>query len=549
MISVLLNWIYMGITTFTLGFAIKKLAEKSLSYSMRNMDSVFMTGVIAATVYAQIFSLFGPVALWANIIMILVCLAVCIAFGREMTAYLRNAWKQNGKIYHIVLLCLIALWAFFTSRGYLIYDSHLYHAQSIRWLEEYGVVKGLGNLHARFAYNSSIFSFSALYSMKFLVGQSLHTGNGFIALLLSVVCMRVGKGFRNKKLCWSDFARVAGIYYLTTLTDEIISPSSDYCSMCIIFYILIKWLDELENQTKDIAPYGLLCVVGVYALTLKLTVGLILLLVLKPAYMLIREKRRKEIALYLGTGILVCAPWMIRTVIISGYLLYPFPQLDLFSFDWKINPAIAANDAAEIKVWGRSLYSAALIDVPVTEWFPGWLKGLSAMQKLFILGDLASLVILPVWILYCMIKKQWQKLDQILVMVTIAACYIFWQLSAPLVRYGYSYILLLVALTAGYFLIKLKKDGLIRLAIIMYGCYKLFMVVNFAWNERKLDYYLRQQDYDVYEVRELQLGFEKVYEAVSGDRTGYQYFPSTPNVGNIELRGDGFKDGFRVIQN
>lgn len=66
----------------------------------------------------------------------------------------------------------------------------------------------------------------------------------------------------------------------------------------------------------------------VYALTLKLTAGLILILVIKPA--------------------------------ISGWLLYPLPQLDLFSVDWKISVQKAAADAAEIKVCGRGLYDACI---------------------------------------------------------------------------------------------------------------------------------------------------------------------------------------------
>ena len=85
------------------------------------------------------------------------------------------------------------------SGGHIHYDSDLYHAQSIRWLEEYGIVKGLGNIHVRFAYNSSFFALSALYSMKFLLKQSLHTVNGFIALLLSFEVLKLIDIVRRKK--------------------------------------------------------------------------------------------------------------------------------------------------------------------------------------------------------------------------------------------------------------------------------------------------------------------------------------------------------------
>lgn len=548
MISVLLNWIYMGITTFSLGFGIRKLIEKLLGYSLQNVDSIIMAGVISTTVYAQVFSLFGPVGLWANVGMVLAAALVCVCYGREMLQKLLGAWKQQGNVYRVVLILLVAFWAYQTSRGYMMLDTDLYHAQSIRWLEEYGVVPGLGNLHERFAYNSSFFSFSALYSMKFLFGQSLHTGNGFFALLLSVLCIQIGKRFHRRKLVWSDFARVAGIYYLTIIADEVIAPTSDYCIMCMIFYIVIKWLDELEKGKGDVVPFGLLCVAGVYALTLKLTAGLILVLVIKPAYQLIREKKWKEIGIFLCSGILVCAPWMIRTVIISGYLLYPFPQLDLFSLDWKMAAQRVEIDAANIKVWGRGLYDITLLDLPITAWFQQWMQSLTTMEKLLILADLLCLAVLSVWMLTCLLKRHWEKLDAMLVMVTVAACYVFWQLSAPLVRYGYAYILLLAALMGGYFVTLLRKDGMIRLAILAYGCYKLFIMGSLVWSSRQLDYYVCQQDYGVYEVREVSLGTESVFVPLNGGLSGYAYFPSVPALYNVELRGESFAEGFRPCE-
>lgn len=64
------------------------------------------------------------------------------------------------------------------------YDTALYHAQAIHLIEEYGCTKGLGNLHNRFAYNSSFLCLQALYSWASIVGQSLHGMNAYIAVIL-----------------------------------------------------------------------------------------------------------------------------------------------------------------------------------------------------------------------------------------------------------------------------------------------------------------------------------------------------------------------------
>lgn len=556
MLTVLLNWCYILFTAFCLGYGISRLTEKHLSCRIHGLDSVLMAGLIAATVYAQFFSIFCKVGLAANLVLAGGCGMILLLCRRTLLRDLR-AWAADcRKIRLLVAVGLFLLWGYFTSRGYIHYDSDLYHAQSIRWIEEYGVVKGLGNLHERFAYNSASFALSALYSMKFLLGKSLHTLSGFFAFLLSLTAMDVTAAWRRKKLLLSDYARIAAIYYLTTIWDEVVSPASDYSIMCMIFFIVIKWLGELERQreTKEenCAPYALLCVAGVYALTLKLTAGLILLLLIKPAYLLLRDRRFKEIGIYLGTGLLVAAPWVIRTVLISGWLVYPFPALDLFSFDWKMSAEVAQVDAAQIKTWARGLYDAAKIGVPFSEWFPAWfLRELTVTEKLLIGADLAGCAFTAVCALVALVRrmvsheKQPRK-DELLVLGTLCCSYLFWQLSAPMVRYGYAYILLVAALGVGYAAQSwLRRDGLLRCLILLYGIYKLSMMGLYVKDTCTDDRYLWQTDYGTYELGSYEVGSITFYYPLQGDRTGYDPFPAASAQGGFELRGDDLSDGFR----
>ena len=306
---------------------------------------------------------------------------------------------------------------------------------------------------------------SALYSMPYLFEQSMHSINGLMALLLSIEALRIVYAWKRRKLLLSDFARAAALYYLTLIYREVMAPASDYAIMCTVFYIVIKWLAQLEKEQESdqVTPYALLCVAGVYAVSLKLTAGLILLLTIKPAVMLIQQKRWKEIILYVCMGIGVITPWLIRNVWISGYLLYPFPALDLFPVDWKIPAQAAALDAAEIKTWGRGLNNAALIDLPITEWFPQWFRTtLPMLGKLFIVADILCLVAGILVMVGKACRKKRQQWDILLVWSAVAASYLFWQLSAPLLRYGYAYVLLLIALTAGIFWRSIQNYNAIR---------------------------------------------------------------------------------------
>lgn len=553
MLSIGINWLYIVLTVFCIGYGITYLIEKKLNYRIRGMDSILMAGLVAVTVYAEVFSLFYKVGRAANLILLMVCAGMILLLHRQMLQRLGQWWKETGVVKKLLLPLLFLLWAYFSSRGYMAYDSDLYHAQSIRWIEEYGVVPGLGNLHERFAYNSATFAINALYSMKWLVGQSLHTVSGFFALLISGSVLELGRTWREKKLRLADFAMIGAVYYLITIWDEVTAPSSDYLIMCTLFFIVIKWLLCLEHESKasgeGLVPYALLCVAGVYALTLKLTAGLILLLVLKPAIGLVREKRWREILLYLGMGLLVALPWITRTVVISGWLLYPFPALDLFSVDWKMPAELIAIDSAQIKTWGRALYSADLVDVPIWDWFPGWFSGtLSGMEKLLILGDLASVMFFIVYGGYSLIKKKKENRDVLLVLATVISSYVFWQYSAPILRYGYAYVLLVDMLMAGVILEKLRRQQILYALICLYGGYKLVMMGAYISSNYLVDAYVWQQDYGTYEVVEDEIDGVTIYLPVMGDRTGYTYFPSIPAKNRIELRGEGIKEGFRPME-
>lgn len=563
MLLVLLNWIYVSITAFSMGFAFCKLVENKLKYKINEINTIISTGLVIATVYSQYFSLFYKVGVLANVIMLSACVVICLFWKKEIYELLCDWAKKESTIKKIIMAVVVLIWAYCTSRGYMHYDSDLYHAQSIRWIEEYGIVKGLGNIHVRFAYNSSFFAVSALYGMKYLFGQSMHTINGFIALLLSMEVLKLAEIFKGKKLQMSDFARVGALYYLTVIYRDITAPASDYAIMCVVFYIIIKWLVALEINKDDITPFALLCVGGVYAVSLKLTAGLILLLLIKPAYMLIMEKKIKQIFVYIIMGIIVIFPWIARTVIISGYLLYPFPAIDIFNVDWKIPAEIAKIDAAEIKTWGRGLNNAALADMPVTQWFAGWFNTmLPTIGKLMIIADIICIVIFFVFIISGLIKNKKDLEDKalywenMLVLCAVLVSYLFWQLQAPLLRYGYAYVLLLIVLTAGAIKNVISKrinnikllnlsNKMVSAALLLFITAKTISLAGYVYSVSDKPFYVKQQEYGSYQLESYDVEGITFYYPLEGDRVGYDSFPAIPRKTEIVFRDKNINGGFR----
>lgn len=548
MLFIMINWLYVLITTFCLGYAFSRLAGKLFGYRIKSVDGLLMAGLGAATVYAQFFSLFYRVSLLANVVLVIFSAMTVLFWHQDMKRLLTESFRGSSRAVKILIPVLFVLWAYFTSRGYMVHDTKLYHAQSIRWIEEYGIVPGQGVVNSRFSYNSSVFSLAALYSLKFVFGQSMHAMSGWFAFLLSVTTLDIIKGV--KKFRFSDFANVAAIYYLTLITDEVLAPSSDYATMCVLFFLVIKWLRLLEQpkEEQQTAPYGLLCVLGVYALTLKLTAGLILLLLIKPAYRLLKEKQWKQILCYLLLGILTAAPWLIRGVLISGWLLYPFPALDLFDLPWKQKTEWVKTDAGAIKTWGRGVNNSVLAAQPIWEWYGTWFKTLSLMEKGIALVDIAALVSFVGAAIAVFLRKNWENLDRLLVCATAACSYLYWQTSAPLPRYGYTYMLLLPALVFGWGILLLKKDRLLWGGLALYGVYKIVMLISYIAGCAWYPAYIRQVDYysaDT-EVWTVEVDGAEFY-CTEEDGIGYAYFPGSSAYEEFRLRGNGLKDGFEWV--
>ncbi|MDE6318192.1 MAG: hypothetical protein K2M22_00445 [Lachnospiraceae bacterium] len=570
MVSVILNWIYIIITTFVVGYGVLRFLTRHLPYPAKNAvasdrmswqpDAYVMCGLVCVTVYAQFFSLFSGVGLWANLILCVVCIGI---FMREregifetLTRYL--SWK------FCAVIALFFLFAYGTSRGTPHYDTALYHAQSIRWIEAYGAVKGLGNLHCRLAYNSASFVLSALYSMAFLGRGSFHCVAGFLAFVLAAGNMRLADSLRERKLRASDFARVMCVYYLVNIFDEMISPASDYFMVLIAFYIVITWLSLAERGEKEIFPYALLCVLSVFLLTVKLSAALILLLTIYPACRLVKEKRWRESGVYLGLGFLTALPFFIRNVILSGWLVYPFTSIDLFDVIWKIPKGVADYDAREIQVWGRGYSDVTRFDMPMREWLSGWFRMLAGSDKLFVLMAVLAVAVLllqAVYVLWRWSRRQTtagssatceSTLSPALLtaQATVAASFLFWLCTSPLIRYGCVYVYLTPAVVFGgiYAAICRRRafGSIVCAAVCLLLVYKAFALGRGIISSHENAYWLLQKDYENFAVDACEIEGVIFYYPAQGDQTGYDAFPSAPAKPQIAFLGTELADGFRA---
>lgn len=584
MVYILINWLYIGITAYILGAFLFRRFRKLMHYE-KNSSSIsmyLMTGIAAATVYAGYYSVFAGVALVANVILILGCIAIVFferqVFLRELRAQLAEQKPVLLILYAVILLVI----AYFCAGSHFVYDSGLYHAQSIRLAEDYGVIKGIANVHERFGYNSSYFCLAALYSMKDVLGQSMHAVHGLIAAVLCCASLSgivTRPGWRH---ITSNACRLAPILYTIIIAAEIVSPATDYITVYFVMWIVTEWAALIEDGESEIAPYAFFCIMAAFLVSLKLTAACMALLVIYPACRLIRERKWREIGICLGLGIFVAAPYFIRNFFISGWLIYPFEALDLFSVDWKLPKETVIGDAMDVKVYARYLYDRTAIDQSILEWFPTWWNGQKSVERWFSLTAFAAIGVEVLQILlqgiHCIgengIGSAVGSADHnasgarygafLFLKAVVLLSFLSWLFTSPLHRYGYAFVLTLPLLFLGSRLDLLKEQKL-WLCMISVGCaatvgfilliptYRMLKAdLLFAWNQKSdTSYLLWQKDYPNPSMLSEDLnGITIYYPEEAGGQSWYYAFPATnfgENIQYWENRGATLKDGFRHI--
>ena len=556
MLSVLTSWIIIFSASFIFGYIFITGCYKKSKKTLGTMDIYLISGLMLVNVYAEFFSIWDNVA--GKACLLLAILGVALFFVYAICTK-TNYVMCMGEIKRIPLrqwaigALVVVVTLLWTVKSPAHYDTALYHQQAIAWIEEYGVVQGLGNLHNRFAYNSAFMPLQALFSFKWLIGQSLHTVNGYICCIFLIYALLTNNILKKQPVRLSDLLKVAGVIYICKNSVIMSSPSSDTLTMLLVIYICIKWSEFCEADIEDALPYTFLCVLCVYAISVKLSAAVCIIFVIYPVAGLIKNKNWKEMITNLIIGFTVVFPWLVRNVIISGYLLYPYPQFDFFDVDWKMPASVLTFDSREIMVWGRGLYNVTRYNEPIWKWIPNWfiMQNLQS-QIFFVLGISAMLVLIAYLAIKFLIKSKEDFRFSLLYIYSIFGVAV-WMFTAPLMRYGEIYLLIPICEAIWIGIKNQKQRSLTKVSVRILATIVLIPhLCSYAvgWNNNSGIPLARQGEYMWTLTAETELDGEvKIWFPEENDQSSYDVFPCIPYpnmLKRIELRGTSLKDGFKM---
>jgi hypothetical protein len=336
MVLIFLSWIYILITTIHLGFIFDKLI------GLKNKNFVITTvlGLFFATILGSIWAVFGRIHIEFHVFLLALNLFVFIRFKSNVLEIYKSfiiQFKGLTKSLKIFLVFNILLIIAQCSAKPFIIDNESYYIQTIKWINEYGFVKGLANLHIFFGQTSgwhitqSVFNFSFLYSnFNDLSGFCLMIGTVFAVLKLN-------KYFENNNKTYL----IIGLLPLANvlLFQFISAPSSDLPIYIFSFMLFFYFIEFFNNYS--IQKFNLIVILSLFLVYLKPTA---LVMLLFPVILFITNFKllKNKIGPSFILSLLILSLMILKNTIITGYPLYPTQIFSGTNFDFKVSKDVVS---------------------------------------------------------------------------------------------------------------------------------------------------------------------------------------------------------------
>jgi hypothetical protein len=184
MIVILLSWLYILFASLFVGI----YTAKFIKINTQSSVELCILGLFTTCILSFLWAFFYPInELFYGIYFLFVC-ANGIYFKKELITLIQNKVtliKEMDNKFLIAGFLFILLLAIQTASQPTLPDNESYYIQTIKWINEFGFVKGLGNLHLFFAQTSGWHVLQSAYNFYFLK-IPLGSLSGFISFLFII---------------------------------------------------------------------------------------------------------------------------------------------------------------------------------------------------------------------------------------------------------------------------------------------------------------------------------------------------------------------------
>lgn len=567
MLLIFLNWIFITVISFIFGYAfvqVFKFFIEEEDKSPVNFSILVILGLIALTAITSVITLFSKIGLVINILVIVIAIQYAIINYRGIAKYLSFYYievKKANPWLKLLFFFSFLLALIYSASPSQNHDDGMYYMQTIKWIENYAVVPGLGNIHGKLAFNSNWHVLSSLFGFSYLGIPALNDLNGLLHIMVVTYAFTGLQSLMNGKYELATILKVLMFIPTFIFLKYFTAPTPDLAAIYLIWIAIIFLVKKIEEQSLEVFNIRSLMIIifCTYICTIKLSALPICIPALYIFFKEVKKKNYMHMAVIIIAVLDLLAPWLIRNIIQTGYVLYPFEHLDLFNFDWEIPKAVVIWEADWIESWARipSVDADIVNKMSISEWFPVWFDNKRIYDKAILFFIVISSLVFSVRWLVRIIKGKFSfdRMNEgwVVIYLTLIAGIAMWFWKAPDFRFGYGFTLffcfLVVAQLAKKYFFTFRPQTGIK---ILYGTTVLFYLIplflTFAYYKVVDKNYLVYPAPVVKPVIEKQIIDGKTFLITQSVKQCWdEPLPCIPPVNvEFELRTGSIQDGFRV---
>jgi hypothetical protein len=544
MIYILLNWLNTLFLTYTFGelffLSLKKVTNINVIIAK---PIIIMLGLVILNFLVDIIALFAPINVFSQgFIEVLACTVFLVLWKKKHITlkikYSNTTWLE--KIFYLLygyIFIYTCIRCFYPTSHY---DEGLYYIQHVRWIQNYGFVPGLANLHLRLGFNSNWHNLAVLFDYPFLSKNFFNDLNGFLFLVFGAYCWTGIIQLFSKKytltVLLKTFTFVSLIYpnpYFFSAHNGIFinTISADWASFIFVATTFILFIEGHEKTNEEYSFYLFVMVIfAVYCFSIKIAniavIGLILY-----AFIWLWMKKMYKLSLFLTViAVISFIPWLVSNLILSGCLLFPVSFLQINALEWAVPKHIVENFAQETKIWAKTagavnVYSKLTFKDLVIYWY----NKQEAWLKIFYPSVIMIMFILILFLCYELIRLKDRFLSMygniIPIVFSSILGIIFWFFTAPDFRFGAIYIIFIVILTVSLIIQKVKNIKYFKEIVVIMSI--VYMVPPLTLND--IWRVLSHVDFPMIPTTQIQFK-ENIYTPLQTDQCFDTKLPCAPDT-------------------
>src|SRR5229473_7877972 len=298
-LEVFLTWAVIALALIGIGSL--GFARFDKDYSL---PDAFWMGLAVSVTILEIWSLLLPIN--SSTTILLLCIGVLGLLANRSILFSRIKFTLQTSRWLLLLGTAFTFFLALRSCGPCeYYDTGLYGASAVRWIQTYPAVPGLANLHGRLGFNSSVFLCIAALGQGAWKDLGFHLFTGFLlsALWITLLpacarCLRRAASPADWFHCilavpaffWTTRSRIVG-----TQTDE---PAAIVALIAVgIFFEHLCWTDGEDQRNPGLSRLLVAAALFALAVAFKLSTIVFALLawclVFREIWLLVRSSNQR----------------------------------------------------------------------------------------------------------------------------------------------------------------------------------------------------------------------------------------------------------------